>query len=152
MSFFQNPSFYVQVAEADIVKWFTAVETEAQILEQDFLNVLSWVQSNASEIAGLVAGLLGVAAAAEGGQIPAALLSAQAALNSGMTLVNAAVSAAQSSKAAGGSVTAQTVASLSAAYQQFKVAEAAAATQAGTTAAPAAAAATAATAATATAS
>lgn len=133
MSFFQNPSFYIQTAETDIVNFFTKVESEAQVVEQDFLNVLSWVQSNASEIASFVAGLLGVAASVSGGSIPSALLTAQAALNSGMQLVNSAVAAAQAQKSAGGSVNAQTVAALSAGYAQFKVAQAAAATLASTT-------------------
>lgn len=137
MSFFQNPDFYIQTAEADIVRFFQKVESEAQIIEQDFLNVLSWVQSNAGEIASFVAGLLGVAASVSGGSIPAALLSAQSALNQGMQLVNSAVTAAQSQKASGGSVNAQTVAALSAAYSQFKSAQAAAATLAATTTAPA---------------
>lgn len=138
MSFFQNPSFYIQTAESDIVSFFSKAESEAQILEQDFLNVLGWVQSNASEIAGLIAGLLGVVVSVEGGSIPAAVLSAQTALTQAVQLLNAAVAAAQAQKAGGGSVNAQTVAALAAAYAQLKAAQAAAATVAGTTAAPAA--------------
>lgn len=132
MSFFQNPDFYIQTAEADIVKFFQKVGSEVQVVEQDFLNVLGWVQSNASEIASFVAGLLGVAASVSGGSIPAALLSAQAALNQGMQLVNSAVAAAQAQKSAGSSVNAQTVAALSAAYAQFKNAQSAAASLAAT--------------------
>jgi hypothetical protein len=139
MSFFQNPSFYIQTAETDIVKFFKSVEAEASVIEQDFLNALGWVQSNASEIAAFVAGLLGVAAATGTGQIPAALLTAASALNTGMQLVNSAVAAAQSTQSAGGNVNAQTVAALSAAYVQFKNAEVAAAGQAAIAAKPAAA-------------
>lgn len=139
MSFFQNPDFYLQTAEADIVKFFTKVESEVQVIEQDFLNVLSWVQSNASEIASFVAGLLGVAASVSGGQIPAALLSATNSLNTGIQLINSAVAAAQAQKTSGASVNAQTVAALSAAYAQFKSAQASAATVAATATTPAAA-------------
>lgn len=136
MSFFQNPSFYIQTAEADIVSFFKSAEAEVTVIEQDFLSVLGWVQANASEIAAFVAGLLGVAASVSGGQIPAALLSAQAALNTGMQLVNSAVAAAQAQQAAGGTVNAQTVSALSAAYAQFKTAQASAATLAATTTTP----------------
>lgn len=137
MSFFQNPSFYIQTAESDIVNFFTKAESEAQILEQDFLNVLGWVQSNASEIAGLIAGLLGVVVGVSGGSIPAAVLSAQTALTQAVQLLNAAIAAAQAQQAGGGSVTAQTVAAVAAAYAQLKAAQAAAATVAGSAAAPA---------------
>lgn len=136
MSFFQNPSFYIQTAETDIVNFFTKVKAGLEVVSQDFLNVLGWVQSDASEIAQLVAGLIGVVAGASGGQIPAALLSAQAALNAGMQLVNTAVSAAQGQSAGGADALTQATAALAAAYAQFKQAQAAAATQAGSTAQP----------------
>lgn len=139
MSFFQNPNFYLQTAESDIVNFFKKAEDEVTVLEQDFLNVLSWVQQNASEIASVVAGLLGIAAVIPGaGPIPAALIAAQTLLTQGINAVNSAVAAAQAQQASGGSVNAQTVAALSAGYSTIKQAQSAAATVAATMTAPAA--------------
>lgn len=139
MSFFANPDFYLQTAEGDIVKFFKAAEAGVEHAAQDFINVLGWVQSNAGEIAGFLAALLGTATSAAGGPIaiPATLISGANLLNEGMQLLNSAVTAAQQN--ASGTATQQAVAALAAAYSKFKEVQAATASAASVTTTPAAA-------------
>lgn len=122
MSFFNNPSFYIQTAEADIVKFFATIKADVQIVEQDFLNVLQWLGAHGQEIATDVAGLIGIVAAAGVG-IPAPVLGAATALNTAVSAVNAAIAAQQQQAAAGGGVGQQAISAASAAYQSLKNAQ-----------------------------
>lgn len=122
MSFFHNPSFYVQTAEADIVKFFATLKADVAVIEQDFLNVLQWLEAHGQEIATDVAGLLGIIAAAGVG-IPVPVLTAATALNTAVSAVNAAIAAQQQQASSGGTTGQQAIAAAAAAYQSLKNAQ-----------------------------
>lgn len=130
MSFLQNPTAYIQYAETDVIKFFTVtvpafdakVVGAAEQLAQDFDNALQWIGAHGQTIAGDVAGLLGVLAAANL-NIPVPVLAAATALSTAVKAVNDAIAAQQQALGQGGDAITQAVAAGGAAYQSVKAAQ-----------------------------
>lgn len=141
MSVLSNVEAKLGIIETDIVHFFTTtlpnfehkVESEVQQAASWLVNkALPWLEAHGQEIAGDVAGVvgvLGVVAASGGTGIPIAVLTAAQKLNTGVALVNTAIAAAEqaatASAASGASVLAQAIAAGGGAYAGLKDAQAA---------------------------
>ena len=122
MSWLTDVEAQIGKDEVWVINFFATLKQDVQVVEQDLLAVLKWLGAHGSEIAGDVAGILGIIAAAGVG-IPAPVLIAAQALNSAVSAVNAAIAAQQVKASQGGGTGEQVVAAASAGYQALKNAQ-----------------------------
>ncbi len=122
MSWLTDVEAQIGKDEVWVINFFATLKHDVEVVEQDILDVLKWLGAHGSEIAGDVAGILGIIAAAGVG-LPAPVLIAAQALNSAVSAVNAAIAAQQMKASQGGGTGDQVVAAASAGYQALKNAQ-----------------------------
>ena len=136
MSFLSDVEAKLGIIETDVVQFFsvtlpkieTTVVTDIETAASWLINkALPWMSAHGQEISTDVLGLVGIAASVGIG-VPAPVMAAAAALNSGVSLVNQAIAAAQQAAAGNASAVQQAVAAGTAAYQGLKAAQSATAT------------------------
>lgn len=128
MSVLSDVEAKLGIIETDVVNFFYKVEADVNAAATWLVQkALPWMEAHGQEITNDVTGLVSVVAAAGIG-IPAPVLTAAAALNTGVALVNDAIAAAQQSASSGGSNVQQAVAAGAAAYAGLKTAQSATAT------------------------
>lgn len=131
MSFLSTIETDLGIVETDVVQFFsvtlpkieTAVVADLTAAASWLVNkALPWMSAHGQEISTDLVGLVGIVAAAGIG-VPAPVMAAAAALNTGTALVNQAIAAAQQAAAGNATAVQQAVAAGTAAYQGLKAAQ-----------------------------